>query len=112
MLWETFLQDCTMQTKTTVSDGQGGVTTTWADGSTFQAAIVKSSTAFERVAEKQGIKASYTVTTPTTTTLKFHDVFKRDSDNKQFIVTSDATDSQPPIPASFKFCQVTAEEFV
>lgn len=111
MLWETFLADCTMQTKTTVSDGQGGVTTTWANGSAFKAAIVKDMTAFERVAEKQGIKASYTITTPTTTTLKFHDVFKRNSDSKKFIVTSDAVDSQPPSVSSFQFNQVTAEEF-
>ena len=27
MLWETFLTDCTIQTESTVSDGQGGVIT-------------------------------------------------------------------------------------
>ena len=111
MLWETFFTDCTTQTKTTVSDGQGGVTATWANGSTFKAAIVKNMTAFERIAEKQGVKASYTITTPTTTTLKFHDVFKRDSDSKKFIVMSNAVDSQPPNVSSFQFNQVTAEEF-
>lgn len=112
MLWETFFKDCTMQTKATVSDGQGGVTTTWTDGSTFKAAIVKNSTVLERVAEKQGVQASYTVTTSVNISLKFHDIFKRDSDNKLFIVTSNATDSEPPEFASFKFNQVTAEEFV
>lgn len=111
MLWETFFQNCTLQTKTTTSDGQGGVTTAWGDGNTFKAAIVKNTTVFDRVAEKQGAKASYTITTPITTTLKFHDIFKRNQDNKKFIVTSDSTDSQPPEWATFKFHQVTAEEW-
>lgn len=111
MLWETFFTDCTMQSKTTVSDGQGGVTTDWTNGSTFKAAIVKSNTAVERVAERQGAKAGYIITTPIDIVLKFHDVFKRDKDSKLFIVTSDATDTSPPEFATFKFNQVTAEEF-
>lgn len=111
MLWESFLTNCTKQTKSTVSDGQGGVTVTWTNGDTFKAAIVKNSTAIERVAEKQGIKASYTVTTPVDVMLQFHDIFKRNSDNKMFIVTSSATDSTPPKVASFGFNQVTAEEW-
>lgn len=111
MLWEDFLTNCTIQTKTTESDGQGGVITTWAAGTTFKAAIVKNNTAADRIAEKQGVKASYTVTTPTTVSLKFHDIFKRNSDNKLFIVTSNATDSAPPLTASFMFNQVSAEEW-
>lgn len=111
MLWEEFLTECTKQTKATVSDGQGGVTVTWADGDTFNAAIVKNSTVMERIAEKQGVKASYRVTTPAATVLQFHDIFKRKSDSKLFIVTSSATDSKPPQVATFSFNQVTAEEW-
>ena len=111
MLWETFLTDCTKQSKSTVPDGQGGVTVTWTEGDTFKAAIVKNSTAIERVAEKQGIKASYTVTTPVDVMLQFHDIFKRNSDGKLFIVTSSSVDSKPPQVASFSFNQVTAEEW-
>lgn len=111
MLWETFFKDCTMLTKVTTSDGQGGVTTEWTNGDTFKAAIVKINTSFERVAEKQGVKASYQITTPINKNLKFHDIFKRNQDNKKFIVTSDATDSQPPEFATFKFNQVLAEEW-
>ena len=111
MLWETFLTNCTKQSKSTVSDGQGGVVTTWATGDTFKAAIVKNSTAVERVAEKQGVKASYTVTTPADVMLQFHDIFKRNADNKMFIVTSNSVDSKPPQVASFAFNQVSAEEW-
>lgn len=111
MLWETFLTKCTKQVKATVPDGQGGVVTTWTEGDTFLSAIVKNNTAVERVAEKQGVKTSYTVTTPADVCLQFHDIFTRDADNKYFIVTSNYTDSNPPEVASFKFNQVTAEEW-
>lgn len=100
-----------MLTKTTESDGQGGVMTTWGTGNTFKAAIVKMDSNVERIAEKQGVKASYKITTSINTALKFHDIFKRDSDGKKFIVISNSTDSKPPEFASFKFNQVTAEEF-
>lgn len=111
MLWETFLTECTMQTVQVVSDGQGGVTSTWADSDTFQAAIVKNASIAERLAEKQGVSATYTITTPETITLQFHDVFKRNSDNRYFIVTSNYVDSKPPKVATFTFNQVTAEEW-
>ncbi|MBR4266485.1 MAG: hypothetical protein IKQ46_10575 [Bacteroidales bacterium] len=111
MLWENFLTDCITQIKSTVSDGQGGVTTSWEDGTTFTAAIVKDTSTADRIAEKQGVTASYTVTTPVTTLLKFHDIFKRKSDNKLFIVTSDYIDTKPPNCASFEFWQVSAKEW-
>lgn len=111
MLWEQFLTKCTMQVKTEVPDGQGGVVTSFSDGSVFQAAIIKNSSAVERVAEKQGITASYTITTPSTVSLKFHDIFKRNSDNKTFRVISNALDSSPPKVATFYFNQVNAEEW-
>lgn len=111
MLWEQFLTKCTMQVKTEVPDGQGGVVTSFNDGSVFQAAIIKNSSAVERVAEKQGITASYTITTPSTVSLKFHDIFKRNSDNKTFRVISNALDSNPPKVATFSFNQVNAEEW-
>lgn len=111
MLWETFLTECTMQIKSEISDGQGGVVTSWADSDTFNAAIVKNNSAVERVAEKQGVTASYTITTPSTVNLKFHDIFKRNSDNKTFRVISNTLDSSPPKVATFSFNQVNAEEW-
>lgn len=111
MLWEQFLTKCTMQVKTEVPDGQGGVVTSFSDGNVFQAAIIKNSSAVERVAEKQGIMASYTITTPSIVSLKFHDIFKRNSDNKTFRVISSTKDSSPPKVATFYFNQVNAEEW-
>lgn len=112
-LYEKFYVACTKKTKTTDSDGQGGETTKWADSSTtFNAAIVKNSSLQAVIAEKDGLTELYKVTFPTTVTLSFHDVFKRNSDSQIFRVTSDYKDSQPPTMANFDFRQVTAEKWV
>jgi hypothetical protein len=110
VLWEDFKQQCKMQTKTSVADGQGGFVVTFTDGDTFDASIVKNSSPQERVAEKQGVSATYTVTTPEKQ-LHYYDIFKRVSDGKLFRVTSNFEDSRPPERASFGFYQVTAEEY-
>lgn len=111
-LYEVFYESCTKKTKTTVSDGQGGYATTWADGATFSAAIVKDKSLQAKIAEKDGLTEIYTVTFPATVNLDFHDVFKRGSDSKIFRVTSEYKDSEPPTMANFDFRQVTAEAWV
>ena len=111
-LYEKFYVACTKKTKTTVSDGQGGETTTWVDSTTFNAAIVKNSSLQAVIAEKDGLTELYTITFPVATTISFHDVFKRNSDSQIFRVTSDYKDTQPPTMANFDFRQVTAEKWV
>jgi len=111
MLWETFLVPCVTQTLNRVSDGQGGFTTTLTDGTEFNAAIVKDTTIEEKVAEKDISVANYLITTKEDIVLNFHDIIKRKSDNKMFRVTSDYLDSKPPGVATFKFNQVSAEEW-
>jgi hypothetical protein len=64
-----------------------------------------------RIAEAQGVKSLYTITTTKNVNLQFHDVFKRVSDNKIFRVTSDGDDNKTPASASLNMRQVTAEEF-
>lgn len=110
-LYEKFYVACTTKTKTTVSDGQGGYKTTWADSAIFNAAIVKNSSIEAVVAEKQGVTELYTITLPKTVTLNYHDVFKRNSDSQIFRVTSNYKDSEPPVVANFGFRQVTAERW-
>lgn len=111
-LYENFYVACTKKTKTTTPDGQGGYATEWANGDTFNAAIVKNSSIEAKVAEKQGLTELYTITFPITITLEFHDVFVRNSDSQAFRVTSDYKNNEPPSVATFKFRQVTAEEWV
>lgn len=111
MLWEEFLEDCTMLDKTTVEDGLGGYTIKWVDGAKIRAAVTKNSSMQAKIAEKQGVTEVYEVTVKKGTPLAFHDVFRRDSDGSIFRVTSNIKDSETPAVASFQIGQVSAERW-
>jgi hypothetical protein len=106
-----FVVPCVLMEKRRVSDGEGGWRTEWRDGMPFNAAVTYDSTLQARVAESEGMRATYTVTTERNNILDFHDVFKRLSDGQVFRVTSDGTDVMTPDRASFQFSQVSAEEW-
>lgn len=108
----TMAESCTLLERKRVPDGEGGFETAWADGPTFEAAIVKDTSTAARVAEKEGVTNLYTVTTPTNASLEFHDVFRRNRDGQIFRVTSNGDDKRTPSVASFSFEQVSAEEWV
>ena len=110
-LMNDFVEDCTLIEKTRVPDGEGGWTVGWADGMDFQAAITYDTTLQARVAESEGMKATYTVTTEKTMPLDFHDVFRRKRDGQIFRVTSQGDDKKTPSSASFQVSQVAAEEW-
>ena len=97
--------------KTSQNDGYGGETTSWVDGATFQAAITFDSSMQARVAQSQGVKSMYTVTTKKNKVLEYHEVFRRESDGKIFRVTSDGDDKATPNSATLDMRQVTAEEW-
>lgn len=102
---------CTPLVRTVSADGYGGFTTTWAEGDAFDAAVVFDTSIQARQAEAEGVKSLYTVTTKRARVLKFHDVFRRESDGKIFRVTSDGDDSCTPVSASLDMRQTTAEEW-
>lgn len=108
-LIDAFKTTCTLLEKTRVPDGEGGWTKAWADGASFQAAIVLDSTINARVAEHDGMKGVYTVTTDPNAILDFHDAFRRENDGKTFRVTK-VNDSTPSV-ATFSFNQYQAEEW-
>ena len=110
-LFEDFKTECVLMEKTRTPDGEGGSTTEWDEGSPFMAAVVFNNSLEARAAEKQGVTNLYTVTTDKNTSLEYHDVFKRVSDDKIFRVTSDGDDAKTPDVASFAFRQVSAEEW-
>jgi len=105
------MENCTIIDKRTVDDGYGGFDTTWVDGASFKAAIVLDSSMQARVAEKQGVTALYTITTKKNINLRYHDVFRRESDKKIFRVTSDGDDKKTPESATLDMRQVSAEEW-
>jgi head-tail adaptor len=110
-LMNDFVEDCTLLEKTRVPDGEGGWTNSWVDGMEFQAAITYDTTIQARVAESEGMKATYTVTTEKSMPLDFHDVFRRKRDGQIFRVTSQGDDRKTPASASFQVSQVAAEEW-
>ncbi len=104
-------ETCTMLHKTTQDDGYGGEVAAWVDGAAFQAAITFDSSMQARVAQSQGVKSLYTVTTKKNKVLEYHEVFRRESDGKIFRVTSDGDDKATPDSATLNMRQVTAEEW-
>lgn len=110
-LVDAFKGPCVVMNKAKVPDGEGGFTTAWREGAEFDAAIVKDTSLEARIAEKDGLTNTYTVTTSANAALEFHDVFKRKSDSQVFRVTSNGDDKRTPPVASFQFEQVSAEEW-
>lgn len=104
------LEECVILDKTTTNDGYGGVITAWSNGAYFNAAIVFDTSIQARIADKEGVKSRYTVTTPKQISLQYNDYFKRTRDGKIFHVTSDGDDRFTPASASLDMRQVEAEE--
>lgn len=110
-LIDAFKEPCVIMNKAKVSDGEGGLKVEWQEGAVFDAAIVKDTSLEARIAEKEGLTNTYTVTTSPNAALEFHDVFKRVRDGQVFRVTSNGGDVRPPSVATFDFEQVSAEEW-
>lgn len=110
-LIDAFEGPCVVMDRAEVPDGEGGFTTAWREGAEFKAAIVKDTSLEARIAERDGLANTYTVTASVDAGLGFHDVFKRKSDGQVFRVTSNGDDRRTPPVASFEFEQVGAEEW-
>lgn len=111
------MQECVLMNRITTSDGYGdgygGRIDFWNESDfRFLAAIVHDASVQARVAEQQGIKNMYTVTTSKLVKLNFNEIFKRISDGKLFRVTSDGADNKTPDSATLDMRQYTAEEYV
>ena len=105
------MEKCVFLNIRRVNDPEGGYITQWEEGAEFDAAIVFDNSIEARTAEKAGVSSRYTVSVPKGIQLEYHDVFKRQRDNKIFRATSDGDDVQTPNVASFQIAQVSAEEF-
>lgn len=103
--------DCVLLERRKEPDGAGGFITSWEQGARFKAAISCNTSTEMQIAEAQGLKRVYTVTTRKTATLDYHDVFVRLSDNATFRTTSDGKDIQTPDSSTLDFSQATAERW-
>lgn len=105
------MEKCTMLNKSKVDDGYGGYKNAYVDGVEFECAITFDTSIQARRADKEGVSSLYTITTSRNMTLEYHDVFRRNKDNKIFRVTSDGDDKFTPQSATLDMRQVTAEEW-
>lgn len=108
-LFESMMVPCIRMEPKRSPDGSGGHTTTWEDGATFKAAIVRDTSTEARIAEAAGTVEHFTVTTSRAVTLKYHDVFRRLSDGKTFRITSGNTEKCAPACSRLDIAQATAE---
>ena len=102
---------CVFMVPNKTPDGSGGYITTWAEGESLTAAIVRDSSIETRKAEAAGTVNVYTVTVPRDVRLPFHSVIKRLTDGKVFRITSDNAEKKTPICAGLDMAQSTAEEW-
>ena len=109
-LLDEYMDDYVFLDKLTASDGYGGTITTYSEGASFKAAVVIDNSLQARIAEKEGVKGVYTVTTSKAVSLDYHDVFKRVSDGAIFRVTS-KSEKATPRSATLDMRQCNAEEF-
>lgn len=110
-LIDDYAVECVMLDRVTAPDGEGGVIKQWIEGAKFTAAITRESSSQVRIAESQGFKNSYRITSQDNVTLDAGDVFKRVEDGKTFRVTSDSRDSKTPESSTLNINQVFAEEY-
>ena len=111
-LIEQIMEDCVFLNHVRSDDPYGGYSETWQEGAMFKAAIIKNNTTEAIVAEKGGIEEIFTVVTPASVNLDYHDVIKRKSDGSIFRVTSKTLDSKAPTASTVQIAKVTAERWV
>lgn len=110
-LISSFMVECCRMVPDSSSDGEGGEITRYTEGERFIAAVVYDDGVAARIAERQGMSKTFTVTADRNINLRFHDVIKRLTDNKTFRITSDSNDTRTPLCASFSFSVCKAEEW-
>ena len=96
--------------KTTEPDGYGGVITTWAEGAQIECTFAMDSSLQAKLAEKQGVKDLYTITTRKNVVLRYHDWIKRARDGGFYRITSNGDDSETPVSAGLNMRVVSAEK--
>ena len=105
------MKDCQRIYVIKIDDGYGGEKTQIIKGAHIQCAIVLNNSIEAQIAQKQGIKAFYTITTSKDLNLQYHDVIKRLDDGAIFRVTSDGDDYKTPDSAGLDMRQVNAEKW-
>ncbi len=109
MLIDCMMVPCVFMIPERTPDGSGGYKTTWTEGKTFKAAIVRDSSAEAKIADAAGTVRLYTVTVSRSVHLEYHAVIKRLSDGQIFRITSDNAEMKAPVCTALDIAQSTAE---
>ena len=105
------MEKCYIMDKTTASDGRGGTIDIYKKGAEIMVAFSFDNSTQARIAEQEGVTNRFKLVTKKAINLQYHDVLKRDRDNKIFRVTSDGDDNYTPPSASLDMRVVEAEEW-
>lgn len=100
---------CAFMVSKRTPDGSGGYRTTWTEGETFNAAIIRDSSSEAKIADATGTVRLYTVTVARSVHLEYHSVIKRLSDGQIFRITSDNAEMKTPVCTALDISQSTAE---
>ena len=111
MAIQDFYEQIIIMEKTTISDGMGGFEIGYKDGAEFLGSITTDNSVEMRIAEQQGVKSIYTLTTNKGVPLDYNDIVKRKKDSKTFRITSNKGDIETPSISNLDFLQVTCEAF-
>ncbi len=110
-LLEEAMDSYIIMNKLQVDDGYGGVVTTWTEGARIKCAMQYNNSMEAKIAEAQGVKSVYTLTTTKDVILKHDTVLRRVSDGKIFRVTSNGEELKTPRSAGLDMRNVSAEEW-
>lgn len=110
-LIDTMMTPCVYMQKIKEPDGEGGLITSWAEGATFDAAVVIENSTLATIAEALKESKTYRITFNQNVTLEKGDVIKRLSDGETFKITSESSDISSPSVSTLKIAQVTAERW-
>lgn len=110
-LVDLMMDECVIMNKSKEPDGEGGFVVEWSEGAEILCAIVNDSSMQAKIAEKDGVTSTYTITAKKEIPLEFHDVIKRVKDGKTFRITSDAGDKESPSASRLNMAQYSAEKW-
>lgn len=108
-LYEKMFTSTVKLNQTIVSDGEGGTTVTYTESEEFNAAITLDNSVQAAIAQKDGVKGIYNITTSVDMPLKHGDIIKRVDNGKTYRVTG--KENMTPSVATFHFYTVKGEEW-
>ena len=98
-------------TKTAVTDGEGGETTVYTDGTEFFGIANAPKSSVRQTADAPSSETSYVITTKKETILDFYAIIKRVSDGAYFRIVSDSVDNVTPVSSPLGIRQYSAEKW-